>query len=83
MLYPEPVSLRGLDLLIKRVAKQAKLDGSFSTHSVRAGCATTLYGLAVDETHIMKHLRHKDAKTTRIYDRPSNQVSRDPFRKRL
>ena len=79
----EPMTLRALDLWVKRVAKKAQLDGSFSTHSVRAGTATSLYSMDVNETQIQNHLRHKSATTTRCYDRPSNQVTRDPFRKKL
>ena len=67
VIYPEAMSLRPLDLLVKRVAKKANLDGSFSTHSLRAGCATSLYSLGVEEPAISRHLRHQSVKTTRIY----------------
>ena len=83
VVYPEPMSLRTLDLLVKRVAKKADLEGSFSTHSLRAGCATSLYSLGVKESAISRHLRHKSVTVTRIYDRPSNQLGRDPFRGKL
>ena len=83
VIYPEPMSLRTLDLLVKRVAKKADLEGSFSTHSLRAGCATSLYSLGVEESAISRHLRHKSVTVTRIYDRPSNQLGRDPFRGKL
>jgi integrase len=83
VIYPEPMSLRTLDLLVKRVAKKANLEAEFSTHSLRAGCATTLYSLGVEESVISRHLRHKSIAVTRIYDRPSNQLERDPFRGKL
>jgi integrase len=83
VVYPAPMSLRTLDLLVKRVAKKADLEGSFSTHSLRAGCATSLYSLGVEESAISRHLRHKSVTVTRIYDRPSNQLGRDPFRGKL
>ena len=79
---PSKIGLRTLDLLVKRVATQANLEGSFSTHSIRAGTATSLYSLGVEESEISRHLRHKSVTVTRIYDRPSNQLERDPFRSR-
>ena len=83
VIYPEPMSLRTLDLLVKRVAKRANLEAEFSTHSRRAGCATSLGSLGVELSRIQEHLRHESSKTTRIYIRPSDGLDRDPLRKRL
>jgi len=83
VIYDAPMSLKTLDLLVKRVAKRANLEASFSTHSLRAGCATSLGSLGVELSRIQEHLRHESSKTTRIYIRPSDGLDRDPFRSKL
>jgi len=62
VIYREPMSLRSLDLLVKKAAVE---EHELSTHSLRAGCATFLLDEGVELMRVQDHLRHKDSKTTR------------------
>jgi site-specific recombinase XerD len=83
VVYREPMSLRTLDLLIKRIAKQAGLEGAFSTHSLRAGFATSAKSLGGDPYRIQQHLRHESMKTTKIYFRAEDELEDDPLMGKL
>ncbi len=80
VIYRESMSLRSLDLLVKKAAVEAGFEEhEFSTHSLRAGCATFLLDEGVELMRVQDHLRHKDSKTTRGYYRPENRLDRDPM----
>jgi integrase len=81
--YPSGTASNRTEEGFASIAKQAGLEESFSTHSPRGGGATALYSLGVEESAISRHLRHKSATTTRVCDRPSNQLEHDPFRSKL
>lgn len=50
-------------------AKAAGFIKRISTHSLRAGAATSAIAAGAPLTHVQRHLRHKSLQTTSVYDR--------------
>lgn len=68
-----PVGVNTLKATVKRLAKEAKLEGHFTNHSLRLTAATRLYQAGVDEQTIMEYTGHK-SEAVRLYKRPSDKI---------
>ena len=70
---PVPVGHNTLSNTMKRLCKEAGLEGYKTNHSLRVTAATRL----VDEQHIMQKTGHQSIKGVRIYKRTSEQQQED------
>lgn len=52
----------------------------FSAHSLRAGLATSAFDLDIALVDVSKRLRHKNPKTTMVYDRRTEEKDAEKFR---
>ena len=66
--YEEPLSLTKLKGLLK-MSKDAKVEGNFTNHSLRATGATLLFDAGVPELVVQKRTGHKSLEASRTYER--------------
>ena len=62
---------------MKRLCKEAGLEGYKTNHSLRVTAATRLYNAGVDEQQIMQRTRHWSIEGVRLYKRTSEQQQED------
>ena len=67
--FDNPLSLRKLQGLVKKMCSDAKVPGNFTNHSLRATGATLLFNASVPESIIHKRTGHKSLDTLRTYER--------------
>lgn len=67
--YEEPLSLTKLKGLLKKMCKDAKVEGNFTNHSLRATGATLLFDAGVPELVVQKRTGHKSLDALRAYER--------------
>jgi site-specific recombinase XerD len=76
-LSPKPVSAIDLCRMVKRRLKDADLPSRLSPHSFRVTVATDLLSQDVPLDQVQQLLGHADPRTTRLYDRRQQKVSRN------
>ena len=74
---PIPVGHNTLANTMKRLCKEAGLEGYKTNHSLRVTAATRLYNAGVNEQLIMQRTRHRSIEGVRIYKRTSEQQQED------
>ena len=74
---PVPVGHNTLANTMKRLCKEAGLEGYKTNHSLRVTAATRLYNAGVDEQLIMQRTGHRSIEGVRIYKRTSEQQQED------
>jgi len=62
---------------LKKCAKEAGINTRVYPHVLRASCITHLLNQGVNPFTVQRHARHKDFRTTMIYNRPTQQQMRD------
>lgn len=62
-----PMQARGISRAIRRLAARAALKGDYSSHSLRAGLATTAYARGLTDREIQAHGRWKDRRSLDRY----------------
>lgn len=65
----ERLSGRAVAEVVRRTTERAGLDGDWSSHSLRAGFATSAGAAGVQERHIARQTRHKSLEVLRRYIR--------------
>ncbi len=58
---------------LKKCAKEAGINARVYPHVLRASCITHLLNQGVNPFTVQRHARHKDFRTTMIYNRPTQQ----------
>jgi site-specific recombinase XerD len=58
---------------LKKCAKEAGINTRVYPHMLRASCITHLLNKGVNPFTVQQHARHKDFRTTMIYNRPTQQ----------
>jgi site-specific recombinase XerD len=58
---------------LKKCAKEARINARVYPHVLRASCITHLLNQGVNPFTVQRHARHKDFRTTMIYNRPTQQ----------
>jgi len=58
---------------LKKCAKEAVINTRVYPHVLRASCITHLLNQGVNPFTVQRHARHKDFRTTMIYNRPTQQ----------
>ena len=58
---------------LKKCAKEAGINTRVYPHVLRASCITHLLNQGVNPFTVQRHARHKDFRTTMIYNRPTQQ----------
>ena len=66
---PVPVGHNTLSNTMKRLCKEAGLEGYKTNHSLRVTAATRLYNAGVDEQQFMQKIGHWSIEGVRIYKR--------------
>jgi len=61
---------------LKKCAKDAGINTRVYPHVLRASCITHLLNQGVNPFTVQRHARHKDFRTTMIYNRPTQQQMR-------
>ncbi len=69
--YGKRLGPRGVEKIISRTAKQARLKGHVTPHSFRHACATHMLRGGANIRHLQEMLGHKKLTTTEIYTRVS------------
>lgn len=72
-----PMSPNDVCRMIKRRIKRAGLPDNLSAHSFRVAVATDLFDQGVDTKDVQHLLGHADPRTTRLYDRTNQKVTRN------
>ena len=67
--FYDPLSLTKLKDLLKKMCKDAHMEGNFTNHSLRAIEATLLFDAGVPEMIIQKRTGHKSLDALRTYER--------------
>jgi site-specific recombinase XerD len=67
---------RGVSRVVRRLARGASLGPDYSSHSLRAGLATSAFAQGVSEQEIQRHGRWKDRRSLDRYIRPVAFASR-------
>jgi site-specific recombinase XerD len=62
---------------LKKCAKEAGIKTRVYPHVLRASCITHLLNQGVNPFTVQRHARHKDFRTTMIYNRPTQQQMKD------
>ncbi len=65
-------------LMVKRRLERAGLPSELSPHSFRVATATDLLEQGVPVEDVQYLLRHSDPRTTRLYDKREQKVTRNP-----
>lgn len=65
--WDEPISAQVIKYAFKRYAKQARLNGDFSVHSLRHSCGITHARNGKSPIEIMTWLRHRSVQSTQVY----------------
>ena len=75
-----PSRLRENDMcrMVKRRMKKAGLPRELSAHSFRVATITDLIGQGIPIEDVQQLAGHKDARTTKLYDRTNRKVTRNP-----
>jgi integrase/recombinase XerD len=63
--------------LVKRRMKAAGLPEELSAHSFRVATITNLIGQGIPIEDVQQLAGHKDARTTKLYDRTDRKVTRN------
>ena len=71
-------SAQSVARLVKRVAARAKIDGDFSSHSLRRGLATSAFDAKEPAERIRTHLRHRSLDTTLGYADEGQALAEHP-----
>jgi site-specific recombinase XerD len=58
---------------LKKCAREAGITARVYPHVLRASCITHLLNQGVNPFTVQRHARHKDFRTTMIYNRPTQQ----------
>lgn len=75
------ISGEAIRTIVRDRARDAGLkEKEFSAHSLRAGLATSAFDLDVALVDVSKRLRHKNPKTTMVYDRRTAEKDAEKFR---
>ena len=67
--FPERLSTKTLNSLIKTMASEAGLSGNYTNHSLRVTGTTSLFDAGVPEAIIQKRTGHKSVDALRCYER--------------
>ncbi|XP_060590275.1 uncharacterized protein LOC132745383 [Ruditapes philippinarum] len=70
----QPVGINILNKFMKEIAEKGSLQGSFTNHSGKRTCATTMYTAGIDEQEIMDRTGHRSVTAVRKYKQSSDQV---------
>ena len=71
--FEEKLPLKRLQGLLKKMCCDAKVEGNFTNHSLRATGTTTLFDAGVPEAIIQKRTGHKSLDALRVYERVTPQ----------
>jgi site-specific recombinase XerD len=76
-LTPRPLTAQDICVMVKRRLERAGLPGELSPHSFRVATATDLLEQGVPVEDVQYLLGHSDPRTTRLYDRREQKVTRN------
>ena len=63
--------------MVKRRMKKAGLPAELSAHSFRTATITDLIGQGIPIEDVQRLVGHKDARTTKLYDKTNRKVTRN------
>ena len=72
-----PLKENDMCRMVKRRMKKAGLPGDLSAHSFRVATITNLIGQGIPIEDVQQLAGHKDARTTKLYDRTDRKVTRN------
>lgn len=70
----QPVGRNTLSKIVPEVASSATLTHNFTSHTLKASCATQLYDQGVDEQLIMERTGHRSIEAVRVYKRTNDNL---------
>ena len=76
-LASKPMQENDMCRMVKRRLKKADLPQDLSAHSFRVATITNLIGQRIPIEDVQQLAGHKDARTTKLYDRTDRKVTRN------
>ena len=74
--WSTPLGKNKLAQMVKQMFRRANIQGNFTNHSLRATCATQLFGAGIPEALVQKQTGHKSVESLRLYERVTEHQKR-------